>query len=86
VEVEKLTTLRAKVATLAKGEEEEVFNRRAFDELILRKMYIVQSFEIHNGPAGLFDYGPPATALKVSTRTLFSLSHTHSLSLLITIN
>ena len=27
-------------------------------------MYVVPSFEIHNGPAGLFDYGPAACALK----------------------
>lgn len=39
-------------------------NKKAFDELILRKMYIVPSFEIHNGPAGFFDYGPPGCALK----------------------
>ena len=40
------------------------FNRKVFDELLLRKMYVVKSFEIHNGPAGLYDYGPPACALK----------------------
>ncbi len=71
VEVEKLTSLRARVAELSKGEPEEVFNRRGFDELILRKMYIVQSFEIHNGPAGLFDYGPPACALKANMLSLW---------------
>ena len=42
------------------------FNRKAFDELMLRKMFIVPSFEIHNGPAGLFDYGPPACTLKAN--------------------
>jgi len=41
-------------------------NKKAFDELILRKMYIVPSFEIHNGPAGFFDYGPPGCALKAN--------------------
>ena len=66
-EVEKLTTLRASLSSFvgSKGSE-VVFNRRAFDELILRKMYIVPSFEIHNGPAGLFDYGPLACSLKAN--------------------
>jgi len=41
------------------------FNRQIFDELILRKMFVVPSFEIHGGVKGLFDLGPPACALKV---------------------
>ena len=40
------------------------FNRRVFDELILRKMFIIPSFEIHGGVKGLFDLGPPACAVK----------------------
>jgi glycyl-tRNA synthetase len=47
------------------------FNRKAFDELILRKMYVVRAFEIHDGPAGLFDYGPPACALKANVLALW---------------
>ncbi|KAL9181471.1 hypothetical protein ACHAXT_010276 [Thalassiosira profunda] len=42
------------------------FNRKSFDELILRKMFIVPSFEIHGGVKGLFDLGPPACALKAA--------------------
>jgi glycyl-tRNA synthetase len=41
------------------------FNRKVFDDVTLRKMFIVPSFEIHGGVKGLFDLGPPATALKV---------------------
>jgi glycyl-tRNA synthetase len=41
------------------------FNRKTFDELTLRKMFIVPSFEIHGGVKGLFDLGPPACSLKV---------------------
>ena len=41
------------------------FNRKAFDDLVLRKMFVVPSFEIHGGVKGLFDLGPPACALKV---------------------
>jgi glycyl-tRNA synthetase len=43
----------------------DTFNRQIFDELILRKMFVVPSFEIHGGVKGLFDLGPPACALKV---------------------
>ena len=67
-EVTLLTSMRAKLATLleANKDESDLLNRKAFDELLLRKMYVVQSFEIHNGPAGFFDYGPPACALKAN--------------------
>jgi hypothetical protein len=53
----KLTELRTQLAQLEKlaTSTTEIFNRKGFDELILRKMYVVPSFEIHNGPAGLFD-------------------------------
>lgn len=67
-EVTLLTSMRAKLVTLleANKDESDLLNRKAFDELLLRKMYVVQSFEIHNGPAGFFDYGPPACALKAN--------------------
>lgn len=42
------------------------FNRKAFDDLVLRKMFVVPSFEIHGGVKGLFDLGPPACALKAA--------------------
>eukprot|EP01036_Dinobryon_divergens_P037853 gene37853-49607_t len=71
-ENEKLAELRNKLAALEKNiAPVEVLNRKAFDELILRKMYVVPSFEIHNGPAGLFDYGPPACALKANVLALW---------------
>jgi glycyl-tRNA synthetase len=41
------------------------FNRKAFDELVVRKMFVVPSFEIHGGVKGLYDLGPPACGLKV---------------------
>jgi len=49
----------------AAGGDKDAFNRKIFDELILRKMFVVPSFEIHGGVKGLFDLGPPACALKV---------------------
>jgi len=41
------------------------FNRKSFDDLVLRKMFVVPAFEIHGGVKGLYDLGPPACALKV---------------------
>lgn len=71
-EVGKLNDLRAKLAGLTEEvSEDSLFNRRGFDELIIRKMYVVPSFEIHNGPAGLFDYGPPACTLKANMLALW---------------
>ena len=70
-EVAKLVALREKLAVLtAANEVEDTFNRTAFDQLMLRKMYVVPSFEIHNRPAGLFDLGPPASALKANILAL----------------
>lgn len=44
----------------------DTFNRKTFDEMILRKMFVIPSFEIHGGVKGLFDLGPPACALKAA--------------------
>lgn len=67
-EIQKLTDYRAKLAELEKSSSiaspTEPFNRKVFEELLLRKMYVIKSFEIHNGPSGLFDYGPPSCSLK----------------------
>ncbi|KAL3922747.1 MAG: hypothetical protein SGILL_002038 [Bacillariaceae sp.] len=68
--VKALQVLKISAAELAekvKGNEPE-FNRKAFDDLIIRKMFVVPSFEIHGGVKGLFDLGPPACGLK-STAT-----------------
>ena len=74
-EVGILTALRAQLANLTIASQSEnpaePFHRKSFDELILRKMYVIPSFEIHNGPAGLFDYGPPACALKANVLSLW---------------
>eukprot|EP00533_Pseudo-nitzschia_delicatissima_P005308 CAMPEP_0116084412 /NCGR_PEP_ID=MMETSP0327-20121206/3789_1 /TAXON_ID=44447 /ORGANISM="Pseudo-nitzschia delicatissima, Strain B596" /LENGTH=710 /DNA_ID=CAMNT_0003575357 /DNA_START=256 /DNA_END=2388 /DNA_ORIENTATION=+ len=45
---------------------EPEFNRKSFDDLIIRKMFVVPSFEIHGGVKGLFDLGPPACGLKAA--------------------
>jgi glycyl-tRNA synthetase len=64
--VEQLQHLKIQVETIRKEHMSEVvFPRKDFDDLILRKMFVVPSFEIHGGVKGLFDLGPPACALKV---------------------
>ena len=65
--VKALQALKVSASELAeevKGDEPE-FNRKSFDDLIIRKMFVVPSFEIHGGVKGLFDLGPPACGLKV---------------------
>jgi glycyl-tRNA synthetase len=63
----RLQSLKMQVSTLSQQLESDLptFNRKAFDDLVIRKMFIVPSFEIHGGVKGLFDLGPPACALKV---------------------
>ena len=67
--VDGLKVLKVKAEALRKKQDEldpsKKFNRKTFDELILRKMFVVPSFEIHGSVKGLFDLGPPACALKV---------------------
>ena len=74
-EVATLGNLRQQLFEAAGGEKGvtdcTTFNRKGFDELLLRKMYVVPSFEIHNGPAGLFDYGPAACALKANILSIW---------------
>lgn len=68
--VEALKALKIDADALRKKKEAldptAQFNRRVFDELTLRKMFIVPSFEIHGGVKGLFDLGPPACGLKAA--------------------
>jgi glycyl-tRNA synthetase len=67
-----LQALKSRASTLSQQIDTNVptFNRKSFDDLIIRKMFIVPSFEIHGGVKGLFDLGPPACALKVSMKFL----------------
>lgn len=68
--VTKLQKIKITAENLRKKGEEmdpsKSFNRKVFDELVLRKMFVIPSFEIHGGVKGLFDLGPPACALKAA--------------------
>ena len=68
-----LQNLKIESAEITKELEKDKvhFNRKAFDDLVLRKMFVVPSFEIHGGVKGLYDLGPPACALKVSCSSIF---------------
>lgn len=63
-----LQTLKITAAELSTKltANEPQFNRKSFDDLIIRKMFVVPSFEIHGGVKGLFDLGPPACGLKAA--------------------
>jgi hypothetical protein len=63
----KISVEEARKATDSGG---DAFDRKAFDDLILRKMFVVPAFEIHGGVKGLYDLGPPGCALKVRFRSL----------------
>ena len=67
--VAQLQTLKLQAAEKTAILEKDTvgFNRKTFDDLVLRKMFVVPSFEIHGGVKGLYDLGPPACALKASS-------------------
>ncbi len=54
---------------LAKAEDQAAggrttFNHKLFDDTLVRRMFVVPSFEIHGGVRGLYDLGPAACGLK----------------------
>jgi glycyl-tRNA synthetase len=42
------------------------FDRQVLDSMLRRRMFYTPSFEIYNGTAGLYDYGPPGCALQAN--------------------
>lgn len=51
-------------AEVKKQEPEETFDKATFDDVLLQKMFVVPSFEIYGGVAGLYDFGPITCSLK----------------------
>lgn len=52
--------------------KEALVSRRPFlDDLLKRRFYIMQSFGIYGGKAGLYDYGPPGCAIKANVEKLW---------------
>jgi glycyl-tRNA synthetase len=67
-EVKTLKALKATLATLVE-EHKKVANahlvfRKNVEDLLLRRFFFVNSFEIYGGVGGLYDYGPPGCGLK----------------------
>ncbi|ORM42270.1 Glycine--tRNA ligase [Babesia sp. Xinjiang] len=46
-------------------------NKTACENLLKRRFFYTNSFEIYGGTAGLFDYGPPGCALKAQLENLW---------------
>ena len=64
-EVAALKLIREQIAVLRPVDTDFAdFDKKTFEELILRKMFVVPSFQIHGGVSGLYDFGPPGCALK----------------------
>ncbi len=62
---------------LAKAEDRAsdgkvLFNQKLFDDTLVRRMFVVPSFEIHGGVRGLYDLGPAACGLKAHLLELWS--------------
>ncbi|GJQ12181.1 hypothetical protein GpartN1_g3972.t1 [Galdieria partita] len=51
-------------ASVDDSEMQKNFPREALEGLLKRRFFIAPSFEIYGGVAGLYDYGPPGTAVK----------------------
>lgn len=59
-----LKDLKTRVEALEVTTKKAKFDRGAFEEVMRRRFFFNQGFEIYNGVAGLYDYGPPGCALK----------------------
>lgn len=46
-------------------------DREEFNDLMTRRFFVIQSFEIYGSVAGLYDYGPPACAIKANLLNLW---------------
>ncbi|EEB06309.1 cytoplasmic glycine-tRNA ligase Grs1 [Schizosaccharomyces japonicus yFS275] len=44
----------------------ETFDRAQFEELMKKRFFFAPSFQIYGGISGLFDYGPPGSALQTN--------------------
>lgn len=47
------------------------YKRKECEDLLKRKFFYIQSFEIYGGVAGLYDYGPLGSALKANVEQLW---------------
>ncbi|KAJ5927959.1 hypothetical protein N7466_006915 [Penicillium verhagenii] len=59
-----------KMATVATKTGQDV-DRNILDSMLRRRMFYTPSFEIYGGVSGLYDYGPPGTALVANMTDLW---------------
>jgi len=74
--VAELQELQAQVKKLSLSEKEggeklETCDRVKLDALLSKRMFVVPSFDIYGGVKGLYDFGPPACALKANFLSLW---------------
>lgn len=74
-EVEKLKALKAQLQEELKSNKESDmsahFDRAGFENLLKRRCFVIPSFEIYGGVAGLYDFGPPGCAVKTNILALW---------------
>ncbi|ETV91118.1 glycine-tRNA ligase [Aphanomyces invadans] len=68
--VVELNALKAQLNALAEPVG-IVVNKKALEDLLLRKMFVVPSFEIYGGVGGFYDFGPPGAAVKTNLLNLW---------------
>lgn len=56
----------APVAGLPLNKTAHEFSKVEFDGLLSRRFFFAPAFEIYGGVAGLYDYGPPGSALQAN--------------------
>lgn len=59
-----LAAAQASAGASAGDDADATLHRAEFDQLMVKRMFVVPSFEIHSGVKGLFDFGPPGCAVK----------------------
>ncbi|KAJ3327267.1 Glycine--tRNA ligase 1, mitochondrial [Blyttiomyces sp. JEL0837] len=62
--VDRLVALKAEAAIRAEARNEKKFDRAGLESLLLKRFFYAPSFAIYGGVTGLYDYGPPGTALQ----------------------
>ncbi|KAK5671496.1 Glycine--tRNA ligase 1, mitochondrial [Batrachochytrium dendrobatidis] len=72
-EIDALLALKAEAAKRLKtaASRSDHFDRAALESLLAKRFFIAPSFQIYGGIAGLFDYGPPGSALQNNILSLW---------------
>jgi glycyl-tRNA synthetase len=70
--------LKKQIEALKLADTNTDFDKELFNNVMLERFFIIPSFEIYGGIAGLYDLGPPSTAIKANIlnywRTHFAIT------------